>query len=106
MATTRERPALWGRLVESAVGAHLVNSVTNSATEVTYWRERDQEVDFVVRTGSSLTAIEVKSGRHSVEVTGLARFRRAFPEARTLIVGSGGIALEEFLAAPTESWTR
>ena len=95
-----------GWLVESTVGAHLVNSVTDSATEVTYWRERDHEVDFVVRSGAALVAIEVRSGRRSVEPAGLARFGRAFPEARTLIVGSGGIALAEFLSVATESWVR
>ncbi len=104
---TRERPDLWGRVVESAVGAHLLNSATSSATRVTYWRERDDEVDFVVESGTDLLAIEVKSGRHVRPPAGLSRFRRSFSSARALLVGSGGgIALEEMLSAPTESWVR
>ncbi|MYA34325.1 MAG: DUF4143 domain-containing protein [Gemmatimonadales bacterium] len=32
--------------------------------EVYYWRDRGREVDFVLRAGSVLTALEVKSGRN------------------------------------------
>jgi uncharacterized protein len=53
----------WGRLVESAVGAHLANAAATGACAVHYWRERNHEVDFVVKAGRRLTAIEVKSGR-------------------------------------------
>src|SRR5205807_8790309 len=53
----------WGRLVESAVGAHLANSAAVGECELFYWREGSREVDFVVRVGRTLTAIEVKSGR-------------------------------------------
>ena len=56
-------PELWGRLVESAVGAHLENYKT-SGVELQYWRERNHEVDFILRQGRHLTAIEVKSGRN------------------------------------------
>ena len=59
----RQDHELWGRLVESAVGAHLVNGTVGEDCEVFYWRERSREVDFVVRSGRLLTAIEVKSGR-------------------------------------------
>lgn len=52
----------WGRLIESAVGAHLVNSAIGTGITVTYWRERNLEVDFVLQPGDSLVAIEVKSG--------------------------------------------
>jgi predicted AAA+ superfamily ATPase len=52
----------WGRLTESAVGAHLVNAEATGAGAVSYWREGNHEVDFVVQSGRRLTAIEVKSG--------------------------------------------
>jgi predicted AAA+ superfamily ATPase len=55
----------WGRLVESAVGAHLANAAAVGECELFYWRERNREVDFVVRAGRTLTAIEVKSGRRA-----------------------------------------
>lgn len=103
---TRERPDLWGRLVESAVGAHLMNTVTSPGTTVTYWRDGRDEVDFVVASASSLLALEVKSGRPTDTFPGLDRFRREHAEARTLIVGSGGIPVEEFLSRPAGDWLR
>ncbi len=62
-----------------------------------YWRYRDREVDYVVRSGKNTWAIEVKSGRPR-PVLGLAAFRDEYPKARLLTVGSGGIDLEEFLS--------
>ncbi len=101
-AALRSDPAAWGRLVENAVGAHLVNSFQGLAYETTYWRHRNDEVDFVVRAGDALWAIEVKSGRPD-KLAGLHAFRRQFPAARALVVGSGGMPLEEFfLADPRE----
>lgn len=88
----------WGRLVENAVGAHLLNHFQGMSYEVLWWRQRDDEVDYVVRGGSSVTAIEVKSGRPR-GVSGLDAFRRRHPRARTMIVGPGGIPLEEFFGA-------
>ena len=92
----RADPSWWGRLVENAVGAHLVSGLRSLPHDVTYWRERDEEVDYVVQTSGTLWAIEVKSGREG-RASGLARFLRRYPDARPLIVGSGGMDLEEFL---------
>ena len=93
----REDPALWGRLVENAVGAHLLNHLHGAPHEVSYWRERSDEVDFVVRAGRAVWAIEVKSGR-PVRPAGLAAFMRLHPRAHPLIVGSGGMSLKEFFS--------
>ena len=56
----REDHAFWGRLVESTVGAHLLNSIRGTQIELFYWREEDKEVDFVLRNGENITAIEVR----------------------------------------------
>ena len=53
----------WGRLTESAVGSHLLNAAAAGTCELFYWREDNHEVDFIVRAGRNITAIEVKSGR-------------------------------------------
>ncbi|OFW71589.1 MAG: hypothetical protein A2Y55_02165 [Actinobacteria bacterium RBG_16_68_12] len=45
-ATVRSNPEQWGRLVETAVGAHLLNHGLTPG----YWRERNRKVDFVVET--------------------------------------------------------
>ena len=93
----REDRALWGRLVENAVGAHLLNNLQGAPYEVTYWRERSLEVDFVVRAGKKIWAIEVKSGRPA-RTEGLAGFLRLHPRAHPLIVGTGGMSLKEFFS--------
>lgn len=93
----------WGRLVENAVGAHLCNSLNSVEYTVTYWREGDHEVDFVIVRGRDVWAIEVKSGR-SGKASGLARFRLRYPEARVLLVGGAGIPLEEFFVKDVGAW--
>jgi len=93
-----------GRLVESAVGAHLANAAAGGACELFYWRERNREVDFVVRAGRTVIAIEVKSGRAPGAFPGLGAFAEAFKPKRTLLVGGDGISLEEFLTKPVEHW--
>ena len=94
----------WGRLVESAVGAHLQNSIANRDIELSYWRERNDEVDYVLRRGKSLAAIEVKSGVRKQTLPGIAAFDRQFKPSRKLLVGGQGIGLEEFLSRPAEYW--
>lgn len=94
----------WGRLVESAVGAHLANAAQRGECRLYYWRERNHEVDFVVQAGRRLTAIEVKSGRAPLAHAGTEAFSKAFKPQRTLLVGGDGIALDEFLSRPVTHW--
>ena len=101
---TRADRSFWGRLVESAVGAHLFNT---GAPEVRlhYWRHRGREVDFVLVRGPRLAAVEVKSGvRRAGSASGLDEFRRRFDSARTILAGDGGIPLSEFLSVPAPEW--
>jgi len=105
-AEARGDHEFWGRLVESAVGAHLANAAAAGVCEVFYWRERNREVDFVVKSGRMLTAIEVKSGRVGECLPGIAAFAKAFKPKRTLLVGGDGIPVEEFLLRPVEHWVK
>lgn len=93
----------WGRLVENAVGAHLCNSLNSVEYSVTYWREGDFEVDYVISRGRDVWAVEVKSGS-SGKTAGLNRFRNRYPEAKTLLVGAQGIPLVEFFSKPVGGW--
>ena len=94
----------WGRLTESAVGAHLANAAATGKFELFYWRERNREVDFVVRAGRRLIAIEVKSGRAQSVLAGMQAFNAAFKPDRLLLVGGDGIAVDDFLRMPVENW--
>lgn len=102
----RSDAARWGRLVESAVGAHLINTSFGRGIEVFYWRNHQKEVDFVLREGDRLLAIEVKSGVFKRKHPGMDGFMQAFPRARALWVGREGVPVEEFLSYPAAHWIR
>lgn len=93
----------WGRLVESSVGAHLLNAAS-SGTEVKYWRDRNFEVDFVLERGFDLVGIEVKSGQSLVAHRGMSEFQRRFQPKNTIVVGDAGVPLHEFLSVPPDHW--
>jgi predicted AAA+ superfamily ATPase len=94
----------WGRLVESAVGAHLANAAAAGECDLFYWRDRNREVDFVVRVGRHVLAIEVKSARASSAQPGLDAFVDVFKPQRSLVVGGSEVTLEGFLRKPVAAW--
>ncbi len=89
-------PRLWGRWVESAIGSYLLNQADEYDYKLFYWRERDDEVDFIIEYNRQCVAIEVKSGRRTTN-NGLAVFRKRFHPMHSFVVGSGGVPIEEFL---------
>lgn len=93
----------WGRLVENAVGAHLLNHLQGPAWSVSYWRDAGEEVDFVVSHGTHTWAVEVKSGRGD-RISGLTAFRQRYPKAKAWLVGDTGIPLAEFFTRPATEW--
>ncbi len=100
----REDRIFWGRLVESAVGAHLLNSIRGTQIDLFYWREGDREVDFVLQQGTALTAIEVKSGKESMNRTGIDIFVNKFNPSRVLLIGDQGIPVEKFFSTPLSNF--
>lgn len=97
--------SFFGRLIESAVGAHLLNGIRGTQMELFYWREGDLEVDFVLKSGDKLIAIEVKSVQGSFHRSGMDSFIQQFHPFRVLLVGDRhGIELEKFLSTSPYSW--
>ncbi|MBI4649625.1 MAG: ATP-binding protein [Bacteroidia bacterium] len=94
--TIIEKPEVWGRHVESAVGAHLLNHSKAGNYDVYYWRERNDEIDFVLEKQEKVIGLEVKTGAIR-KYSGISSFQEIFKNAKTFIVGSGGIPWEEFL---------
>ena len=95
----------WGRLVETAVGAHLANGP--DADRVGYWKEGSREVDFVLAPrarGGKPLAIEVSSGRQRDVQPGMAAFERAHPGVSKLQIGGRGMSVVEFLSEPAETF--
>ena len=89
-------PKEWGRWVESAVGAHILNYADEQDYKVYYWRERNDEVDFIIESSRQCVAIEVKSGRRTRN-SGLSVFSKRYNPKLSFVVGSGGVPVEEFL---------
>lgn len=88
---------LWGRVFESGIGAYLVSQAFVHRFEIFYWRERNDEVDFILRKKGSVVAIEVKSNAEK-RTDGLDKFRQLFKPQASFIVGDGGIGAEDFLS--------
>jgi hypothetical protein len=97
LAQARRDHVLWGRLVETAIGAHLL-AAADEGLEVTYWRHGNREVDYVVRRGPTLVAIEVTSGRRKDTLPGLAAFRNRYEDAKPLLIGGQGLSVHDFLS--------
>ena len=95
--------SFWGRLMESAVGAHLCNTGRPDIT-VHYWRKSPHEIDFVLKRGHRVIGIEVKSGPAIGRLRGLEVFEKEFEPEHLLLVGEGGISLEECLSRPATHW--
>lgn len=88
--------AEWGRDVESAIGAHLMCSYQLGEIDLFYWREINDEVDFVIQKGENIVAIEVKSaGKRSNR--GMSVFKKKFPDSTLILVGDSGIPWQVFL---------
>ena len=89
----RLSPELRGRIFELVVGLDLLRL----PGQLYYWRSDQAEVDYVYKRGSTLVAIEVKSGRKR-SPHGLSKFSAQFPDARTKLVGRDDYA--EFARDP------
>jgi len=96
LAAARADHKLWGRLFESAVGAHIMNCAYTGRFDVYYWREGKDEVDYVLVKNSKIVAVEVKSN-HDKDTSGLHTFSELYHPHRSVLVGEGGIPVETFL---------
>lgn len=89
-------PELWGRLVESSIGTHLINHSISERYNLYYWRDGNYEVDFVLEKGDKVIGLEVKSGMKA-ENAGMGMFAERFHPEKVILVGTGGIPYDEFL---------
>ena len=86
---------VWGRWVESAVGAYLLGGADEGGYKVYYWHERSDEVDYIIVRQGDVIALEVKSGRRGMN-SGLPKFRERFHPKRDLVIGTDGIPFADF----------
>jgi predicted AAA+ superfamily ATPase len=89
-------PKEWGRVLESAIGSHLLNYSQGNQYEVYYWRHRNEEVDFVIKKGKKIIALEVKSG-NTKATSGMRAFKNKFNPYKVLLIGTKGFLWQDFL---------
>lgn len=94
--TIQQHPTQWGHWVESAVGMHLINLAFENNLELNYWREGNNEIDFVLQLRNRVIGIEVKSGQQRPGA-GYQAFRQKFNPDKILLVGPRGISWKDFL---------
>ena len=96
--------AYWGRLVESSIGAYLLNSALVHGMKVYYWREKNKEVDFILEWRKKIIAIEVKSGLAKEAQPGMEAFCGQYKTILSLVVGGQNLSVEKFLSKPLIEW--
>lgn len=70
-----------GRVFELLVGSQLVRT----GADLHYWREKNDEVDYVLKKGRHVWGVEVKSGRAKSQ-RGLEQFKKKFPTAHPVLI--------------------
>lgn len=98
----QQNPTRWGRWIESAIGSHLLNQCLSMGYNLHYWRDGNDEIDFILEGKGKVIAIEVKTAA-SQPKQGMEKFRNKYAPYRVLLVGRSGIPVEEFLMVDVES---
>ena len=93
---TLAKPDEWGRMVESAIGSHLINHSLTEKFNLHYWRERNEEVDFVIERKGKVTGLEVKGGAAG-STSGMTAFKKKFNPDKVLLIGNAGMPWQDFL---------
>lgn len=93
---TKSKPDAWGRVVESAVGTYLANESLRGSFKLYYWRDRNDEVDFVIESKGKLIGIEVKSTFFRNK-KGISTFKRIFSHAKTISIDNRILPWHEFI---------
>ncbi len=86
----------WGRMVESSIGSHLVNSGLTHNFKVYYWRHRNEELDFVLEKRGKVIGLEVKTNNTKI-TNGMNAFNKMYHPDKVLMIGNGGLPWQEFL---------
>jgi len=90
------KPDEWGRMVESAIGSHLINHSLTEKFNLHYWKERNDEVDFVIERKGKVIGLEVKSGAAG-STSGMTAFKNKFNPDKVLLIGNAGLPWQDFL---------
>jgi predicted AAA+ superfamily ATPase len=95
--SVNNNPEVWGRIVESAIGSHLINYSNVGGYQVFYWRDRGDEVDFILEKMGRVVAIEVKSSL-SNNKKGIESFVKQYNPDKVYLIDNKNFTWEEFLS--------
>lgn len=90
------QPIKWGRIIESTVGAHLVNYSQTENFNLYYWRHNNYEIDFVLSLDDKIIGLEIKSGG-AHKISGMNEFSKMINPQKILLIGDKGLPWQEFL---------
>ncbi|MGC9342958.1 MAG: ATP-binding protein [Bacteroidales bacterium] len=90
------QPSEWGRIVESAIGAHLLNHSIKGNYNLYYWRDRNNELDFVIEKKNKVIAIEVKSNL-SKNSKGISAFKEKYNPQKIIVIDNKSMPWKEFI---------
>ncbi len=88
--------AIYGRLIESAIGGYLLNQCRVNNINLFYWREGNNEVDFILKKGSKLISLEVKSGNMRNN-KGQTEFASKFKTFKNIVISNDTISWKDFI---------
>jgi predicted AAA+ superfamily ATPase len=91
-----QKPEKWGRIVESSVGAHLLNLSFGGGYSVYYWRQGNDEIDFILKKNENVIGIEIKSGNLQKR-SGMETFKRIYNPDKIILIGDKSLPWQEFL---------
>ncbi len=95
-ADVKKNPDAWGRVIESIVGTYLANESLRGRFNLYYWRDRNDEVDFVIESNGRLIGIEVKSSV-SRSKKGMSAFQKIFSPVKTICIDKMRLPWQEFI---------
>ncbi len=100
----RQDKEAWGNLIKSSVGGHILNSSLGTKIEIFYWKEGNNEVDFVIRKDDIVITVTIENDRKNLDFRGIEEFSRLYAPQCNLFVGEKGIPVDQFLLKPLEFW--
>lgn len=86
----------WGRILNLPL-VHILFPMLSLVTMMFLLAGKDKEVDYILKKKSRIVAIEVKSNSETYNA-GLEEIRKMYHLYATMVVGEGGMKVEDFLS--------
>ncbi len=95
-------PDVWGRHIESVIGAFFLNECRINGIDLYYWRDGNNEVDFIIGKNRRIISVEVKSGKSGIH-RGIEDFSRKYNPFKSLLISGDSLTWQELLKMNLDS---